>query len=258
MKFASKDPRNRLPEEKTILLAKVQIDRSTQARVRRNPDWVQSLLEVLEQGKDFAAPVEVYYDGFVYWIGDGFHRLDAYQKEGRLKIKALVREGTHREAMIHAAGANDTHGMPRSRKDIRRAISLLLDDEEIARWSDRTIAGLAHCSDKTVAAVKAELGLDGGKRTYIDKHGNVTEMDVEKISKRRKSFVEPVNTFHELPVPTKTALKEALRVISQLPKEQYAFVLTWLQRSLPAKPKEAEHLLTTLEMEEGNGEEMAV
>jgi hypothetical protein len=117
-----------------------------------------------------------------------------------LKVKALVREGTHREAMIHAAGANDAHGLPRSRKDLRRAISLLLDDDDLARLSDRTLAALAHCSDKTVAAVKRELGLDSGTRTYTDKHGNVGEMDVSKLRRGRTAAAAvPVSIFHDLP-----------------------------------------------------------
>jgi hypothetical protein len=257
MKQSNKDPRSNPSEEKMILLAKVQIDRSTQARVRKNPEWVESLGEILAQGKDFTDPVEVYDDGFVYWVGDGFHRLDAYARAGRLKIKARVREGTHRDAMIHAAGANSEHGLHRSQKDVRRAISLLLDDDDLARLSDRTLAQLAYCSDKTVAAVKRELGLDSATRTYTDKHGTVTEMNISEMQKRpRASFTEPVNTFHELPEEARAVLKETLRVISRLKKEQYSFVLAWLQSQLPPKPKDAEALLTTLELEEGAGQEM--
>lgn len=257
MKLASRDPRNKPAEEKIILLAKVKIESSTQGRVRMNPERVQDLSEVLKQGRDFKEPVEVYDDGFVYWVGDGFHRLAAYEQEGRMKIKALVREGTHRDALIHAAGANDTHGMPRTGKDVRHAICLLLDEEDLAKLSDRSLAALAHCSDKTVASVRKEFGKESGKRTYTDKHGNVSEMNVSELQKRRKSvFSTPVNTFHELRPEVRQVNKELLRVISRIDKGQYAFELSWLKGHLPDTPKEAEQLLTQLEMEEGQGQEM--
>ena len=174
-----------------------------------------------------------------------------------MKIKALVREGTHREAMIHAAGANDVHGLPRSRKDLRRAISLLLDDDDLARLSDRTLAALAHCSDKTVAAVKRELGLENSTRTCTDKHGNIGEMNVSGIRRGwTAAAAVPVSTFHDLPDSARAVLKEALRVASGLTQTQYAFVRTWLQGHLPPKPGEAGELLTELESEEGQRKEM--
>src|SRR5262245_41078226 len=119
-KFPAKDPRNRPAERKQILLAKVQITRSTQARDRKTPDHVETLLAVLESGQEFKDAPEVYFDGFAYWVGDGFHRLDAYDRAGRAKVWALVRDGTHRDAMIHAAGANAEHGLRRTRKDVDR------------------------------------------------------------------------------------------------------------------------------------------
>jgi len=82
--------------------------------------------------------------------------------------------------MIHACGANAQHGMPRTRKDLQRAIKLLLDDPELKLLSDRRLAALANCTDKTVAAVRKEHG-DDGKRTYTDRWGNVSEMDTQNI-----------------------------------------------------------------------------
>jgi hypothetical protein len=255
MKLSSRDPRNKPAERKSILLAKVEIDHSTQARVRKSPERVQDLFEVLERGGDFCDPVEVYYDGFRYWVGDGFHRLDAYERAGRLKVTALVREGGQRDAIIHAAGANDEHGLPRNRKDLRKAICLLLDDDEIGKLSDRTIAQLAHCSDKTVAAIRRELGKDTGKRVYTDKHGNQTEMDVSGQGRRVGGFREKVNAFHELPVGVREVLKKALDVISQEKPEIFAFARTWLAAQLPHNSKEARNLLHTLEAEEQSGAE---
>jgi hypothetical protein len=237
-----------------VELDKIECDRGTQARCRMNPNWTGELVEVLGAGKDFTDEPEVYYDGYTYWPGDGFHRLAAYRKVGRVKVWVRVREGTHRDAMIHAAGANSEHGERRSRKDLRRAIALLLEDEDIAKRSDRTIARLARTTDKTVATVKKELGLDSGTRVYTDKHGNVGEMDVSRLKERSKGLSlagsAPVNEFHQLPPPVKGSVKGLLQEISRLSKKDYAFLKTWLQAQLPKTPREASNLLTTLDFEE--------
>jgi hypothetical protein len=258
-KLSSRDPRNRPHEHKLILLEKVEVDRSTQCRERLIPERIEFLADLLAQpGKDFDAPIEVYFDGWKYWLADGFHRVKAYQKVGRMKVMARVREGTHRDALIHAAGANATHGQPRTRKGIRRSILLLLDDDEFARLSDRTLAKIVRCADKTVGAVRKELDKDSTTRVYTDKHGNTTEMNVTGQKRRGGTLVSagPVNDFHELPGATKEILKGVLGHVSQLPKTQYAFVRTWLAAQLPPTPKAAGELLTTLEMEEGQGAPM--
>jgi hypothetical protein len=254
----TRDPRERSFEDKFVQLDKVELKRSHQARVRINPDRVKELTAVLEAGGKFTenpAPPEVYHNGYTYWVADGFHRLLAYDRVGRHKVWVRVREGSDRDALIHALGANAEHGLPRKPEDVRRAIKLALEDDELKRLSNRGIAKLVHCHDKTVAAVKRELGLDGDTRTYTDRYGNVSEMDVSGLKERRKPALAaigpaPVNTFHDLPEPVRVVLKEVLRKVQELPKEQYSFVLSWLQGHLPAKPKEAGRLLTELEAEE--------
>jgi hypothetical protein len=262
---ASRDPRGRPAKRVQVPLEKVEVVRSTQARVRMSPEREQELLEVLGAGRQFTDDPELYFDGDRYWVGDGFHRLGAYGKAGRLKVWAYVREGTLRDALIHAAGANAEHGLPRTRRDLRRALSLLLSDDDLRPLSDRTLAALAHTTDKTVAAVRRDLGVGGGTRVRTDRHGNTSEMDVSNIGPRRRAAAldpGPVNAFHELPAAARAALKEVLRVASGLGKGQYAFLRTWLSDQLPPKAKEAADLLTQLELEEagpggdaGGGEE---
>src|SRR5262249_12479981 len=161
--------------------------------------------------------------------GDGFHRLEAYQQAGKQKIRALVREGTERDAMIHAAGANTRHGLRRTREDTHRCIRLLLEDKALAALSDRTLAKLVDCDGKTVAAVREKLGLPSSSRVYTDKHGNEAVMNVTGLSnrgKKRFAFQGKVNTFHELPQQVRETLRSFLQEASRLPKPQYAFALT--------------------------------
>src|SRR5262249_41817137 len=151
-------------------------DRSTQARERLNPHRVDELAALLERGVAFEADVELYEDAGVFWVGDGFHRIKAYQKAKRTKVWALVREGGHRDALLHAAGANATPGLPRTRGDIRRAVLLLLRDREYKKWADNTIAKMVGTDNKTVARVREAIGQAAGTR-YVDRWGNESEMD---------------------------------------------------------------------------------
>jgi hypothetical protein len=197
-----------------------------------NPNRVDDLLQnVFERNKDFIDLPEVYDDGFGhYWVGDGFHRLLAFRKAGRERIKVRVREGTMQEAMMHALGANAEHGQPRSHDDLRRAISLALEDKTMGRWSDVRIAKLVRCSDKTVAAVRERLGLRTNKRVRLNADGTETEVDISghtKRGKKRFAFEGKVNTFHDLPDPIRETLRNFLQEVSRLPKAEYSFARTW-------------------------------
>jgi len=248
------DPRDLLALEKTVHLDKVQVDRRTQARVRTNHDRVAELAEALARpDADFKDRVELYFDGAVYWIGDGFHRVEAYRKAGRTRIKALVREGGWLAAATHAMGTNDAHGLPRSRKDLRRAISMAL--EHYPKASDRAIAQLCRTSHPTVSAARRDLGQVTDTREYTDKHGNKSVMDVSGLRGRTAAAPGKVNEFHELEALARQAVKDLLGVFGRLPKASGAFLATWLKGNLPATPKAALALLTRLEVEEGEGEE---
>jgi hypothetical protein len=102
-------------------------------------------------------PVILYHDGKDYWLGDGYHRVAAARKIERETIKAEVREGTARDAILCGVGANATHGLQRTQADKRQAIERLMSDPEWARWSDRKIAEAAKVDHKTVAKVRREL-----------------------------------------------------------------------------------------------------
>jgi hypothetical protein len=223
-------------------------------RKRTDHNLVADYAELLKTKKDFDTPVEVYFDGKVYWIGDGFHRVEAYLRAGKDKITALVREGDWQAAKVHAMGANDAHGLRRNRQDIQKAIAEAFD--MFPKLSDRAIAFICRTTHPTVAAHRPD-NLKTDTRVYTDKHGNESVMNVSGIrGKTMASAPAPVNAFHDLPPSAKTALKELLRVISGLSKSEHAFVLTWLKSSLRDKPKESGQLLTELEVEEGAGEEM--
>ncbi|MCC7277457.1 MAG: ParB-like nuclease domain-containing protein [Chromatiaceae bacterium] len=125
---------------------------------------VADYAEDMRSGATFP-PVVVFRDNDNYLLADGFHRLEAADEAGLKEIKAEIRKGTKRDAILFAVGANRDHGLRRTRADVRRAITTLVKDPEWGVESDRTIADLVGCSDKTVAAVRKDLGRCGNSAT---------------------------------------------------------------------------------------------
>lgn len=180
----------------TLPLTSIRTDGSTQARIELSDVVIGEYAEAFERGDTFP-PIDVYFDGETYWLADGFHRVKAAAQVGQDTIAAIVHQGGQREALLHAAGSNTTHGLRRSNADKRKAVMLLLQDDEWRQWSDRQIA--RHCSvdGKTVADVRQKLtaeirsqpdpsgtgdaSRDDGERTYRTRHGTVATMKTARI-----------------------------------------------------------------------------
>jgi hypothetical protein len=139
----------------SIALTDIQ-DGEAQMRVEMKPDVVREYADDMADGHIFP-PVVVYFDGTTYWLGDGFHRVEAARKLQRETIDAEVRDGDVRQAILHGIGSNASHGLRRTQADKRRAVERLLHDQEWSKWSDRKIAKVAKVDHKTVAKVRREL-----------------------------------------------------------------------------------------------------
>ena len=140
-----------------IAISAITVD--TVAQIRANgtdPQVVGEYAEAMEQGATFP-PVVLFHDGADYFAADGFHRIAAANTIGRAAIPADVRQGTRRDAILYAVGANADHGLRRSQADRRNAVLTLLRDPEWSRLSDRKIAEVARIDHKTVAKIRREL-----------------------------------------------------------------------------------------------------
>ena len=135
-------------------------------------DWARS-----------STAITAFFDGEVYWTGDGFHRGAAAKKAGLAEVEVDVRQGGQRDAILFSVGANATHGYARSNDDKRRAVSRLLDDPEWGKWSDREIARHCSVSHPFVSKLRASLETVTSERTYTTKHGTVAAMDTSAIGK---------------------------------------------------------------------------
>jgi ParB-like chromosome segregation protein Spo0J len=166
-----------------LTLEHIETNGGTQTRAAVHAEVVESYAEEMKGGADFP-PIVVFFDGKEYWLADGFHRLIAARGIGWKSIQALVRQGTRREAVLYSAGANARHGLRRSNADKRRAVEILLRDEEWGKWSDREISRRCAVSADLVAEIRRFLTVDSDSerlRLFQTKHGTSAKMDTAKI-----------------------------------------------------------------------------
>lgn len=188
-----------------IELDQIRMDGGTQARAGLDnatlAEYAESwrLLSNRQNGFLEMPLIIVYHDGKSYWLADGFHRVVAYRQfldggsssASPRAIRAEVRMGTKRDAVLYACGANATHGLKRTQADKRRAIVTLLEDDEWRQWSDSEIARRVNVDHKTVAAVRADLYPGNSQDSRTVERGGTTYQQKPPAQKPNISEVAP-------------------------------------------------------------------
>lgn len=178
-------------------LSAISITGGTQSRVALNQDAVADYAEVIRLGGELP-PVVVFNDGASdgLWLADGFHRFHAHHAAGAMEIECDVRVGTQRDAILFSAGANAAHGLRRTNDDKRRAVSILLGDEEWSKWSDREIARVCGVGNKFVGDVRSSIcvpNTDSDAIRIVERNGATYEQKTSNIGKGKPVL--------ELPAP---------------------------------------------------------
>ncbi|KAA1261599.1 Transcriptional regulator NovG [Rubripirellula obstinata] len=139
--------------QKSVLIDQIKFDPTTQCRDHTENSTVDEYATVWRdhgrRGSPFPVPV-FFQEGDQFWVGDGWHRSLAAKQAGRTSIPAEVRPGSRLDAIKHALGANQQHGLRRSQADKRKAIETAL--REFPDWSNNAIAKAVGVSDSTVKA----------------------------------------------------------------------------------------------------------
>ena len=104
----------------------IRIDGGTQSRVSLDEQTVAEYVDALES----LPPVIVFEDGADYWLADGFHRHFAHKQAGKASIACDVQDGTRLDAVLFAVGANRHHGLRRTNEDKRKAVQMLLAEDQ--------------------------------------------------------------------------------------------------------------------------------
>lgn len=221
-----------------IQISHILIDRGTQMRAEVNESVVADYHERLMAVKSwpFDSPLVVFFDGKKYYLADGFHRYFAAKRCNRVSAPCEVIEGTLRDAIKYALGANANHGLRRTNEDKRTAVTHALSDKEWSQLSSRQIAemcGVTHpfvekvragqvvtvTTSKTKNAVKDDVsetaetrkGSDG--KNYPVKEKPVSEPEPEPKSKASKT---------EKPDGSSTRKKPKADKPQETPKQQAA------------------------------------
>lgn len=134
----------------------IRTDGGTQMRVELSQDVCLDYGQKMLTGVSFA-PLDVFHDGSQYWLADGFHRYFGARDVKLEKLPCRIRNGTQRDALFFAIGANVAHGLRRTNADKRRAVEAMLNDADWVQWSDGLIADKAAVSQQLVSMVREEL-----------------------------------------------------------------------------------------------------
>ncbi len=214
------------PERYTpIHILSIRTNGSTQMRAELNQATIAEYAAIMQEAQGWGPfpPVDVYYDGDEYWLADGFHRVEA-ARDVVMNIPARVLPGGQREAILHAAGANASHGLRRTNADKRRAVETLLRDEDWAKWSDREIARKCNVSDRMVNAIRAELSANNSQmptERMVQRGETIYSMNTSgQRDAAQRRYVEPktaplVVAVEPSPFPTITAAQAKSATIEQ-------------------------------------------
>lgn len=137
-----------------VALSAIAFDAGTQVRAAINEQVVTDYAERMTDGVVFP-PIVLFHDGNSHYLGDGFHRFMAAQRNAFRDIEADVRAGTKEDALWFALGANNTNGQRLNDVDKRHAIKLALT--MFPDKSQNQIADQIGCSQRYVSSVKDQV-----------------------------------------------------------------------------------------------------
>lgn len=174
------------PTTRIVRLSLTQIcrERGTQGRAAISPTVVDQYVALMRAGVEFP-PVTVWTDGFENWLTDGFHRVIAAERLGWTEITAEVRPGSLEEARWDSFSANTTHGLPRSRADIKHLVSSALRHPKATPLSTNQIAKHLGLPEATVRRWRNRLlseKADGHRRSAL-RGGKAYEISISQIGK---------------------------------------------------------------------------
>ena len=152
-----------------VPIEKIKLTGNTQVRVKLSQETIEEYAEAGKRRK-ILPPITLFTaDKIDYWLADGWHRYHAAMKSNATQVRADVKEGDAKDAQWYAIGANQTHGLPRSKADKANAIKMAL--EARPEESDNAIAEYVGVSHNTVTKAREKM--------EKDKHSEATKQGME-------------------------------------------------------------------------------
>lgn len=184
----------------------IEATQATQVRTKIHKDTVDLYQQDLENGAPFPAIIVFAEKGSArYILADGFHRLIAYVNAGREEIECEVHEGGMHEALIHALGSNNTHGLRRSNADKIHAVQMCLKDPALSQLTHQEIADVCRVHKATV------------QRTSVRDTTGRESKDPAKPAKPNDNDVRPTKPEPTQQEVEREEVRVAMRAIKVLP-----------------------------------------
>jgi hypothetical protein len=174
-----------MPVQK-VEISSIIVDEKIQQRANLNEEYIVEMSKEIAEGA-VLPPLDVYDINGDFLLTDGFHRLMALIKAGVDTVEVKIYEGTERDAILHAVGANANHGLRRTNADKRKAVLTLLEDTEWQLWSDTEIARRIVVTQPFVSKVRRELTQNGFECDTVRKCADGRLVDTSNIGAKRKT-----------------------------------------------------------------------
>lgn len=190
-----------MPGIRPIKIEKIELDADIQPRVETSQSTIEEYAEALTAGTKLP-PVTIFRDKEgVNRLADGFTRVNAHIMANLAEINANVKQGTKRDAILFAVGANADHGQRRTNDDKRKAVVKLLSDPEWSTWSDRKIADACQVNHHLVAELRpvptgnspsqSRVGKDGKSRPATKSTGRTPSSDTPNAGSKVNGHAAP-------------------------------------------------------------------
>jgi hypothetical protein len=171
------------------------VDQDIQTREVTDSQQLELFEELYRDAATVLPPVVVFHDADgVFWLADGHYRFlaakEALSTEGPRSIPAEIHEGSKRDAVFYAAGANK-HGKPLTNEEKRTVVQRLLKDPVWSQQSNREIARHTGTSHVFVGIIRTEL------EDQAAASGNGYQIPADKdriVQVRRRSTRYPMRT----------------------------------------------------------------
>jgi hypothetical protein len=156
-----------------LKISQIKTDGGTQPRAELNQQVIEEYAEAIGEGAIFP-PVDVFYDGTDYWLGDGFHRIGGHKLAGKGEVEATIHQGTRGDALDYACSAapNSKHGLRETPEDRHRRVRTMI--QKHPDWTNVQIAKHCGVSREMVRRVSIMHNVQDRPTTRTVERGNTT------------------------------------------------------------------------------------
>lgn len=120
-----------------VAVADLICDERTQVRAAESEEAIESYAEAMKNGAKFPPPIVFRDEDGNLWVSEGHHTIKASRRRGVERIMVDLRQGTAKDARMHAYASNWMHGVQLTLADKTRIVRGLIEDTD---WSNRKIA----------------------------------------------------------------------------------------------------------------------